>query len=173
MIAVSEIAGFVASGLVLLTFAMRDMRLLRTVAICSNVAFIIYGELNGLLRQTCYAATGCDAGFAMATRIALARALVRNTNLSVMERRRQLTQITADVRRDYDQQIARIRSEIAELGTTAAVLVWQTIVGVVTRVPFKRSTNVAAIAKLRIQLAEAHTAKFAAMAELKILKTFA
>ena len=109
----------------------------------------------------------------MATRIALARALVRNTNLSVMERRRQLTQITADVRRDYDQQIARIRSEIAELGTTAAVLVWQTIVGVVTRVPFKRSTNVAAIAKLRIQLAEAHTAKFAAMAELKILKTFA
>ena len=124
-------------------------------------------------RQTCYAATGCDAGFAMATRIALARALVRNTNLSVMERRRQLTQITADVRRDYDQQIARIRSEIAELGTTAAVLVWQTIVGVVTRVPFKRSTNVAAIAKLRIQLAEAHTAKFAAMAELKILKTFA
>ena len=31
MFAVTEIAGFIASGLVLLTFAMRDMRLLRTV----------------------------------------------------------------------------------------------------------------------------------------------
>ena len=49
MFAVTEIAGFIASGLVLLTFAMRDMRLLRTVAICSNVAFIIYGGLNWLL----------------------------------------------------------------------------------------------------------------------------
>ena len=49
MIAVSEIAGFIASGLVLLTFAMRDMRLLRAAAICSNVAFIIYGGLNWLL----------------------------------------------------------------------------------------------------------------------------
>jgi CRP/FNR family cyclic AMP-dependent transcriptional regulator len=45
----SEIAGFIASGLVLLTFAMRDMRLLRAVAICSNIAFIIYGGLNWLL----------------------------------------------------------------------------------------------------------------------------
>lgn len=45
----SEIAGFIASGLVLLTFAMRDMRWLRAVAICSNVAFIIYGGMNWLL----------------------------------------------------------------------------------------------------------------------------
>ncbi len=49
MMAASEIAGFIASGLVLLTFAMRDMRLLRAVAICSNVAFIIYGGMNWLL----------------------------------------------------------------------------------------------------------------------------
>lgn len=47
--AASEIAGFIASGLVLLTFAMRDMRVLRAVAICSNVAFIIYGGMNWLL----------------------------------------------------------------------------------------------------------------------------
>ena len=50
MIPVSEIAGFIASGLVLLTFAMRDMRLLRAVAICSNVAFIVYSGLNGFFR---------------------------------------------------------------------------------------------------------------------------
>lgn len=49
MTVASEIAGFIASGLVLLTFAMRDMRLLRAVAICSNVAFIIYSGLNWLL----------------------------------------------------------------------------------------------------------------------------
>ena len=49
MMAASEIAGFIASGLVLLTFAMRDMRLLRAVAILSNVAFIIYGGMNWLL----------------------------------------------------------------------------------------------------------------------------
>ena len=48
MMAASEIAGFIASGLVLLTFAMRDMRLLRAVAILSNVAFIIYGGMNWL-----------------------------------------------------------------------------------------------------------------------------
>jgi CRP/FNR family transcriptional regulator, cyclic AMP receptor protein len=47
--AASEIAGFIASGLVLLTFAMRDMRCLRAVAICSNVAFIVYGGMNWLL----------------------------------------------------------------------------------------------------------------------------
>jgi CRP/FNR family cyclic AMP-dependent transcriptional regulator len=49
MMAASEIAGFIASGLVLLTFAMRDMRLLRAVAILSNVAFSIYGGMNWLL----------------------------------------------------------------------------------------------------------------------------
>ena len=49
MITASEITGFVASGLVLLTFAMHDMRWLRTVAIFSNVAFILYGAINWLL----------------------------------------------------------------------------------------------------------------------------
>jgi len=49
MISGSEIPGFVASTLVLLTFAMRDMRLLRITAICSNVAFIIYGSVNWLM----------------------------------------------------------------------------------------------------------------------------
>jgi hypothetical protein len=35
--------GFIASGLALATFGMKDMVNLRTVAICSNIAFIIYG----------------------------------------------------------------------------------------------------------------------------------
>jgi hypothetical protein len=109
----------------------------------------------------------------MNTKMALARALVRNSDFPVPERRRQLNQLTADVRRAYAQQIAGIRSEIAALGITEAGAVWQGIVGVVTGVPFRRATNVAAIAKLRVRLAEAHTAKFAAMAELNILKAFA
>jgi CRP/FNR family transcriptional regulator, cyclic AMP receptor protein len=49
MTTASEIVGFFGSGLVLLTFAMHDMRWLRTLAIFSNVAFIIYGALNWLL----------------------------------------------------------------------------------------------------------------------------
>jgi CRP/FNR family transcriptional regulator, cyclic AMP receptor protein len=35
--------GFIASGLVLATFGMKDMINLRIVAICSNIAFIVYG----------------------------------------------------------------------------------------------------------------------------------
>jgi hypothetical protein len=46
--AASELTGFVASALVLLTFWMNDMRLLRTIAILSNIAFIIYAGLNCL-----------------------------------------------------------------------------------------------------------------------------
>lgn len=49
MTTASEIVGFCGSGLVLLTFAMHDMRWLRTLAIFSNVAFIICGALNWLL----------------------------------------------------------------------------------------------------------------------------
>lgn len=49
MITASEVVGFLGSGLVLLTFAMHDMRWLRTMAIFSNVAFILYGALNLLL----------------------------------------------------------------------------------------------------------------------------
>jgi hypothetical protein len=40
--------GFIASGLVLATFGMKDMVNLRIVAICSNIAFIMYGFLLGL-----------------------------------------------------------------------------------------------------------------------------
>jgi len=38
-----DVLGFLASGLVLTTFGMRDMLSLRLVAIASNVAFISYG----------------------------------------------------------------------------------------------------------------------------------
>jgi CRP/FNR family cyclic AMP-dependent transcriptional regulator len=44
----SEISGYVASALVLLTFIAKDMRLLRTAAIFSNLAFITYGTLQWL-----------------------------------------------------------------------------------------------------------------------------
>jgi hypothetical protein len=44
----SEISGYVASALVLLTFIAKDMRLLRTAAIFSNLAFITYGTLEWL-----------------------------------------------------------------------------------------------------------------------------
>ena len=49
MMAASELMGFIASALVLLTFAMNDMRLLRLVGLLSNVAFIVYAALNCLL----------------------------------------------------------------------------------------------------------------------------
>jgi hypothetical protein len=35
--------GFIASGLLLATFGMKDMVNLRIVAICSNITFIMYG----------------------------------------------------------------------------------------------------------------------------------
>src|SRR5215475_5714826 len=44
----SEISGYVASTLVLLTFVAKDMRVLRTVAIFSNLAFIAYGTIAWL-----------------------------------------------------------------------------------------------------------------------------
>jgi hypothetical protein len=44
-----DFLGFVASALVLATFAMKDMHRLRTTAIASNLAFIAYGALLGLL----------------------------------------------------------------------------------------------------------------------------
>ena len=44
----SGISGYVASTLVLLTFVAKDMRLLRTTAIFSNLAFIIYGAIAWL-----------------------------------------------------------------------------------------------------------------------------
>jgi CRP/FNR family transcriptional regulator, cyclic AMP receptor protein len=48
MVNMSELSGYVASTLVLLTFMSRDMRLLRILAILSNIAFIIYGVLEWL-----------------------------------------------------------------------------------------------------------------------------
>ena len=44
----TEITGYLASALVLLTFMTKDMRVLRIVAILSNVAFIAYGALGWL-----------------------------------------------------------------------------------------------------------------------------
>jgi hypothetical protein len=43
-----DLAGYTASALVLLTFITTDMRLLRIVAILSNVAFIVYAAIGGL-----------------------------------------------------------------------------------------------------------------------------
>jgi hypothetical protein len=45
MTAMSDFAGYVASSLVLLTFMTKDMRLLRLIAVFSNLAFITYGTL--------------------------------------------------------------------------------------------------------------------------------
>ena len=103
----------------------------------------------------------------MNPKLAVARALVRNTAVAVPERRRQLNQLTADIRYEYDQQISQIRAEIA--GMSAARVMWRAVVGFVARTPSGVS-GAAAVAKLRVQLAEAHTAKFAALAELKLLK---
>jgi hypothetical protein len=44
----SEISGYTASTLVMLTFIAKDMRVLRTVAIFSNLAFIAYGAIAWL-----------------------------------------------------------------------------------------------------------------------------
>jgi hypothetical protein len=42
-----DLAGYVASSLVFLTFYMKDMIPLRIVALCSNVAFLVYaGSLH-------------------------------------------------------------------------------------------------------------------------------
>jgi len=45
----NDILGFAAAGCVLLTFCMRSMALLRTLAIMSNVLFIAYASRVGLL----------------------------------------------------------------------------------------------------------------------------
>ncbi len=46
---VGEVAGYVASVLVFMTFYMKTMTPLRIVAIASNVAFIVYAYIEGLL----------------------------------------------------------------------------------------------------------------------------
>jgi hypothetical protein len=45
----SSTIGYVASALVLAAFGMKDMVNLRIVAICSNIAFIVYGIALSLL----------------------------------------------------------------------------------------------------------------------------
>ena len=45
----SEMSGYAASTLVFLTFVAKNMRLLRTLAISSNLAFITYGMIEWLL----------------------------------------------------------------------------------------------------------------------------
>ena len=45
---VLNVVGYVASALVVLTFYMKDMVPLRIAALCSNIAFIIYGVGLGL-----------------------------------------------------------------------------------------------------------------------------
>jgi hypothetical protein len=44
----TDLAGYLASTMVLLTFLTKDMRLLRVLGILSNVAFIAYGVLASL-----------------------------------------------------------------------------------------------------------------------------
>lgn len=44
-----EAAGYVASGLVVMAFCMKDVMYLRMVALASNVAFLIYGLGLGLV----------------------------------------------------------------------------------------------------------------------------
>lgn len=45
---ISEATGFLASSLVLITFTMKDMRMLRIIGVLSNFAFIAYGLLAWL-----------------------------------------------------------------------------------------------------------------------------
>jgi hypothetical protein len=45
MMTITDLAGNTASTMVLLTFMTKDMRLLRVLAIVSNIAFITYGML--------------------------------------------------------------------------------------------------------------------------------
>jgi hypothetical protein len=40
-----DLAGYVASSLVFLTFYMKDMIPLRVIALCSNVAFLVYAGM--------------------------------------------------------------------------------------------------------------------------------
>lgn len=48
MTTMTELAGYIASTMVLLTFMTKEMRLLRVLGIFSNVAFITYGFLAWL-----------------------------------------------------------------------------------------------------------------------------
>jgi len=45
----SDAVGYLASALVLAAFCMKEMIPLRIVAVCSNIAFLIYGLAHGLV----------------------------------------------------------------------------------------------------------------------------
>lgn len=45
----TDAIGFVAASLVLATFSLRSMSALRYAAIASNIAFMAYGHLGGLM----------------------------------------------------------------------------------------------------------------------------
>jgi hypothetical protein len=49
----TDMTGYIASLLVLLTFMARDARLMRAIAIVSNLAFISYAALAGLSPVLC------------------------------------------------------------------------------------------------------------------------
>jgi hypothetical protein len=49
LISAWDAIGFIAACLVFATFYVRDMMALRTLALCSNLAFIIYGLGHGLM----------------------------------------------------------------------------------------------------------------------------
>jgi len=53
MTTMTDVAGYVASTMVLATFLTKDMRLLRVLAIVSNIAFITYGFLAWLPPVLC------------------------------------------------------------------------------------------------------------------------
>jgi CRP/FNR family cyclic AMP-dependent transcriptional regulator len=53
MVATSDLIGYSASNLVLLTFVTKNMRQLRTIAIFSNIAFIAYSALAWLPPVLC------------------------------------------------------------------------------------------------------------------------
>jgi hypothetical protein len=44
-----DLIGWLAATLTLLTFVCRDVRRLRTLAVCANMAFIVYGVSAGLM----------------------------------------------------------------------------------------------------------------------------
>ena len=45
----TDAIGYLASGLVLATFSMKEIISLRIVALCSNLAFLVYGMSMGLV----------------------------------------------------------------------------------------------------------------------------
>jgi hypothetical protein len=106
----------------------------------------------------------------MNVRMKLARELAKNKDLPAYEKARQLNRLTADVRQDYDRQISAIRKRISARRISVTGAMMRTLVGVVTGRRFDHSARAAVIARLRVRLAEVHASKFAAMAELKLLK---